>query len=70
MQPEISKKISKSHWQQEIQKKALVSRKLLESQIKNVQKEIIITKKQTKQTKKQMKIKENTWMKFKSKKKI
>ena len=53
MQPEISKKESKSHQEQEI-KKALVSRKLQENQRKYVQKEI---KKKTKKQKKEAKSK-------------
>ena len=71
MQPEISKKKSKSHQEQEI-KKALVSRKLQENQRKYVQKEI--TKKKTKtktnKQKKQMKIEDKAWMRLKSNKKI
>ena len=58
MQPEISKKKSKSHQEQEI-KKALVSRKLQENQRKYVQKEI---KKKTKKQKKEAKWKtERGW---------
>ena len=55
MQPEISKKKSKSHQEQEI-KKALVSRKLQENQRKYVQKEI---KKKQKQKQKNKKKKQN-----------
>ena len=73
MQPEISKKKSKSHQEQEI-KKALVSRKLQENQRKYVQKEIKKTKtktnKQTNKQKKQMKIEDKGWMRLKSNKKI
>ena len=58
MQPEISKKKSKSHQEQEI-KKALVSRKLQENQRKYVQKEIKKKQKQ-KQKNKQKKAKSKT----------
>ena len=70
MQPEISKKKSKSHQEQEI-KKALVSRKLQENQRKYVQKEIKKkTKTKTNKQKKQMKIEDKAWMRLKSNKKI
>ena len=69
MQPEISKKKVNAMDKKKPQEKVLVSRKLQENQTKNVPEEIKNKQTKKKKIKKQVKIKEELWMRWKSKKK-